>query len=48
MHALAVLKTKKICIFTSGNRTLGSRFYSDLLDTSVCIHQLILKRHSKH
>ena len=30
--------------FTSGNRTPGSRFYSDLLDTladSVCIHQLV-------
>ena len=23
-------------IITSGNRTLGSRFYSDLLDISVC------------
>jgi len=35
---------------TSGNRTPGSRFYSDLLDTLVdfvCIHQLILKRRSK-
>jgi len=32
---------------TSGNRTPGSRFYSDLLDTSVCIHQLVLKRLSK-
>ena len=29
---------------SSGNRTPGSRFYSDLLDTSVCIHQLVLKR----
>jgi len=32
---------------SSGNRTPGSRFYSDLLDTMadfVCIHQLILKR----
>jgi len=31
----------------SGNRTPGSRFYSDLLDTladSVCIHLLVLKR----
>ena len=26
---------------SSGYRTPGSRFYSDLLDTSVCIHQLI-------
>ena len=37
-------------LFTSGNRTPGSRFYSDLLDTladSVCIHQLLLKRRSK-
>ena len=37
-------------IITSGNRTPGSRFYSDLLDTladSVCIHQLVLKRRSK-
>ena len=32
---------------TSGNRTPGSRFYSDLLDTFVCIHQLVLKRRSK-
>jgi len=35
---------------TSGNRTPGSRFYSDLLDTladSVCIQQLALKRCSK-
>ena len=35
---------------TSGNRTPGSRFYSDLLDTladSVCVHQLVLKRRSK-
>ena len=34
----------------SGNRTPGSRFYSDLLDTLadfVCIHQLIFKRRSK-
>jgi len=30
--------------FTSGNRTPGSRFYSDLLDTSVYIHQLVFKR----
>jgi len=31
----------------SGNRTPGSRSYSDLLDTladSVCIHLLVLKR----
>ena len=36
--------------FTSGNRTPGSRFYSDLLDTLtdfVCTHQLMLKRRSK-
>ena len=35
---------------TSGNRTPGSRFYSDLLDTladSVCIQQLVLKHRSK-
>jgi len=32
---------------TSGNRTPGSRFYSDLLDTSVCIRQFVLKRLSK-
>ena len=32
---------------TSNNRTPGSRFYSDLLDTSVCIHQVVLKRLSK-
>jgi len=32
---------------TSGNRTPGSRFYSDLLDASVCMHQLILKRRSR-
>ena len=33
-------------MYTSSNRTPGSRFYSDLLDTladSVCIHQLLLK-----
>jgi len=36
-----------IYITSSGNRTPGSRFYSDLLDTSVCIHQLVLKRLSK-
>ena len=29
---------------SSGNRTPGSRFYSDLLGTSVCIHQHVLKR----
>ena len=29
---------------SSGNRTSGSRFYSNLLDTSVCIHQLVFKR----
>ena len=37
-------------LVTSGNHTLGSRFYSDFLDTwadSVCIHQLIFKPHSK-
>jgi len=37
-------------VVSSGNRTRGSRYYSDLLDTladSVCIHQLILKRCSK-
>ena len=37
-------------LVTSGNRTLGNRSYSDLLDTwtdSVCIHQLVLKPHSK-
>ena len=33
-----------LSIYTSGNRTPGSRSYSDLLDTSVCIHQLVLKR----
>jgi len=32
---------------TSGNCTPGSRFYSDLLDTSVCIYQFVLKRCSK-
>ena len=31
-------------LFTSGNRTPGSRLYSNLLDTSVCI---VLKRRSK-
>ena len=38
-------------VVTSGNCNPGSKFYSDLLDIladSVCIHQLILKRHSKH
>jgi len=34
----------KRLITSSGNRTPGSRFYSDLLDTSVCIHVLVLKR----
>ena len=34
-------------LLTSGNHTPGSRFYSDLLDTSVCIHQLVLKHLSK-
>jgi len=34
-------------INSSGNRTPGSRFNSDVLDTSVCIHQLVLKRLSK-
>jgi len=28
---------------SSGNRTPGSRFYSDLLETSVCMHQLVDK-----
>ena len=40
-----------IYLFTSGNRTPCSRFYSDPLDTLadfICIHQLILKRRSKH
>jgi len=32
---------------TSGNRTPGSRFYSDLLDTSVCIHQLVSARNCR-
>jgi len=35
---------------TMGNRTPGSRSYSDLMDTwadSVCIHQFILKPCSK-
>jgi len=39
-----------ITIITSGNRTPGRRFYSDLLSTLadfVCIHQLILERRSK-
>ena len=47
-------KQSSYCIYfyviTSGNRTPGSRFYSDLLDTladSVCIHQLVLKHRSK-
>jgi len=30
----------------SGNRTPGSRFCSDLLDTSVCIYKLVLKARS--
>jgi len=54
-----VINTYKFAIFeiwrffyitTSGNHTPGSRFYSDLLDTSadfVCIHQLVLKHRSK-
>jgi len=33
--------------YSSGNRTPGSRFYSDLLDTSVCMHQPALKGCSK-
>jgi len=36
-------KCIKLIIVTSSNRTPGSSFYSDLLDTSVCIHQLVLK-----
>ena len=42
-------QTAKMISFSlpSGNRTPGSRFYSDLLDTTVCIHQLVLKRRSK-
>ena len=35
------MKTFKLVLLSSGNRTPGSRFYSDLLDTSVCIHQLV-------
>jgi len=38
--------SKELRTDTSGNRTPGSRFYSDLLDTLadfVCIHQLVLK-----
>jgi len=31
-----------LSLSTSGNRSPNSRFYSDLLDTSVCIHQLVL------
>jgi len=37
-------------LYSSGNRTPGGRFYSDLLDTladSVYIHQAVLKRRSK-
>jgi len=34
--------------FTSGNCIPGGRFFPDLLDTSVCIHQLVLNRQSKH
>ena len=37
-------------IVTSSNHTPGSKSYSDLVDTradSVCIHQLVLKPHSK-
>ena len=34
--------------YSSGNRTPGSRFYSDLLHTPVCIHQLVLKCRLKH
>ena len=37
----------KFCYQSSGNRTPGSRFYCDLLNTSVCIHQLVLRRRSK-
>jgi len=39
-----------IYLLSSGNRTPGSRSYSDLVDTqadSVCIHQLVLKPQSK-
>ena len=32
---------------TNGNPTRGSRFYSNLLDTSVCIYQLVFKHCSK-
>jgi len=30
-------------LLPSGNYTPGSWFHSDLLDTSLCIHQLVLK-----
>ena len=42
LHQLAIINLAKP--LSSGNRTPGSRFYSDLLDTSACIHKLVLKR----
>jgi len=44
------ISTVIFLFLSSGNRTPGSRFYSDVLDTladSVCIHQLVFKRRSK-
>jgi len=44
------ISEKNFVLISSGNRTPGSRFYSDHLDTladSVRIHQLVLKRNSK-
>ena len=47
MYAVGLVENY-ILMFSSGNRTPGSRSYSDLLDTSVCIPQLVLNRHSCH
>ena len=49
LHLVTFLMFFILVIYSSGNRTPGSRFYSDLLDTLadfVCIHQLILQRRS--
>ena len=42
------ISQKILCFLSSGNHTPagacpGSRSYSDLVDTPVCIHQLVLK-----
>ena len=40
---MVLLPTEYFSVLSSGNRTPGSRFYFDHLDTFVCLHQLVLK-----